>query len=96
MYTGLRELVPEGEQLYSKFNSNCSGVETTNTSLNLVPLIRGLESISFCSLTIICNEGWMMFVCISRASFLFRSWRRMSYPSASGRWNHQYQSVIRQ
>ena len=67
-----------------------------NTSLNLVPLIRGLESISFCSLTIICNEGWMMFVCISRASFLFRSWRRMSYPSAPGRWNRRYQSVIRQ
>ena len=29
VYTGLRELVPECEQLYSKFNSNCSAVETT-------------------------------------------------------------------
>ena len=65
-----------------------------NTSLDLVPPIRGLESFSFCSFTFICNEGWVMFVCISRASFLFRSWRRMSYPSAPGRWNRQYQSVI--
>ena len=44
-----------------------------NTSLDLVPPIRGLESFSYCSVTFICNGGWMMFVCISRASFLFRS-----------------------
>ena len=35
VYTGLCELVlevyPEREQLYSKFNSNCSGVETTSS-----------------------------------------------------------------
>ena len=31
VYTNLRELVPEGEQLYSKFNSICSGVETTSS-----------------------------------------------------------------
>ena len=31
VYTGLRELVPEWEQLYSKLNSNCSGVETTSS-----------------------------------------------------------------
>ena len=31
VYTGLCELVPEWEQLYSKFNSNCSGVETTSS-----------------------------------------------------------------
>ena len=31
VYTGLRELVPEWEQLYSKLNSICSGVETTSS-----------------------------------------------------------------
>ena len=35
VYTGLCELVlgvyPEGEQLYSKFYSNCSGAETTSS-----------------------------------------------------------------
>ena len=31
VYTGLRELVPEWEQLYFKFNSNCSGVEPTSS-----------------------------------------------------------------
>ena len=31
VYTGLRGLVPEGEQLYSMFNSNCSGVETASS-----------------------------------------------------------------
>ena len=56
-----------------------------NTNLDLVVPIRSLESFSFCSLTIVSNEGWMIFVCISRTSFLFRSWRRMSYPSAPGR-----------
>ena len=30
-FTGLCELVAECEQLYSKFNSNCSGVETTSS-----------------------------------------------------------------
>ena len=29
VYTGLRELVPVSEQLFSKFNSTWSGVETT-------------------------------------------------------------------
>ena len=35
VYTGLWELVPgvypEGEQLYSKFYSSCSGAETTSS-----------------------------------------------------------------
>ena len=31
VYIGLLELVPEREQLYSKLNSNCSGVETTSS-----------------------------------------------------------------
>ena len=35
VYTGFRELVlgvyPEGEQLYSKIYSNCSGAETTSS-----------------------------------------------------------------
>ena len=62
MYTDLRELVPEWEQLYSKFNSNCSGVETT--SLDLVPPIRGLESFSFVLLySSAMEDGWSSFVC---------------------------------
>ena len=47
-----------------------------NTSLHLAPPIRDLESFSFCSLISICDGGWMKFVCMSRASFLFLSWRR--------------------
>ena len=39
VYTGLREFVPEWEQLYSKFNSNCSGVETTS-SFNTLQINR--------------------------------------------------------
>ena len=31
VYTGLRDLVPEWEKLFSKFNSNCSDVETTSS-----------------------------------------------------------------
>ena len=37
----------------------------------------------------------MKFVCMSRASFLFCPWRRMSYPSAPGIRNCRYQFVIR-
>ena len=39
VYTGLRELVPEREQLYSKFHSNSSGVETTS-SFNTLQINR--------------------------------------------------------
>ena len=39
VYTGLRKLVPEREQLYPKFNSNCSGVETT-ISFNTLQINR--------------------------------------------------------
>ena len=39
VYTGFYELVlgvyPEGEQLHSKFYSNCSGAETTRSCTNL-------------------------------------------------------------
>ena len=33
----------------------------------------------------------MLIVCMSRASFLFRSWRGMSYPSAPGSWHCRYE-----
>ena len=39
VYTGLGELVPEWEQLYSTFISNCSGIETTS-SFNTLQINR--------------------------------------------------------
>ena len=33
----------------------------------------------------------MMFAYMSRASFLFRLWRRMFYLSAPGSWNRRYE-----
>ena len=55
-----------------------------NTSLDLVPPIRGLESFSFSMFY--CSEGWMMVFFLEVASiFFFLVWKKRCHHDSFGR-----------